>query len=70
VGAVIITFAIALGVGLGLGLKPHHPTHSGGSGGTGDDCTPPGGEMCETSGDCFEMFSSCIMACDGFSYCT
>lgn len=42
----------------------------GSSGNTGSTCHPPGGQQCETSGDCELDFSKCIMACNGFSYCT
>jgi hypothetical protein len=69
----IIIFIIALGAGLGAGLKKHHKGGSSSSSSSGDSnsCTPPGGQMCETSGDCSDVSfdSFCMTACDGYSYC-
>lgn len=65
----IVIFAIAVGGGVG-GRHRHHSYSSSDS--SDGDCTPPGGQMCETSGDCSDVsdFSSCLLACDGYSYCT
>jgi len=70
--AIATVLIIIIGIGAGVGAKHsgHHSSGSSSSSGSGDDCTPPGGQQCETSGDCGEsMFSKCVMACDGFSYC-
>ena len=77
----LILLLIAVGVGAGVGVARRRAAQAAANaiyndngnnenGGTYSDCTPPGGQECETSGDCSNTYSSCIMACNGFSYCT
>ena len=69
--AVVIVLVIAIGAGVGASTKNHSTGQGGGSGGD-SSCTPPGRQMCESNGDCSDVleFSSCLAACDGYSYCT